>query len=297
MKWAGILNRLRDVPNIWKKGENTVASISGSLAIWYHWKSPSKGHQTRASAEVHVNLWRLRVRRNSTKEETFLDIGLLLRDVSSVAEFYLYLPFQIERAEEIRDLGHLLTNRTTLLAVFNEPYSSGEADKLGTFSIIGTDGKEVLNCHTLRPGVDFTVTRRLYPSQPGAVVQFGTHLCNRFIGAAGHYIRFRIMLDHDTDAAFSRLERQRDRLLLSAKPRDEVVEFRLNEHRSLPQAITDEMAESGIYESFRISAVRHFLIRESDTQFQMAHSDFHKVRLLENRLWADYLRGTRVAGL
>jgi hypothetical protein len=220
-----------------------------------------------------------------------------LRDVSSVAEFYLYLPFQIEKAEEIRDLGHLLANRTTLLAVFNEPYSSGEADKLGTLSIIGIDGKEVLNCHTLRPGVDFTVTRRPYPSQPGSVVQFGTHLCNRFTGDTGHYIRFRIMLDHDTDAAFSRLERQRDRLLLSAKPRDEVVEFRLNEHRSLPQAITDEMAESGTYESFRISAVRHFLIRESDSQFQMAHSDFHKVRLLENQLWADYLRGTRVAGL
>src|ERR1700720_607909 len=124
MTRAGILYRLPRLPTIWRRRANTVASISGSLAIWYHWKPPSKGHQTRASAEVHVNLWRLRIRKNSTKEETFLDIGLLLRDVSSVAEFYLYLPFQIEKAEEIRDLGHLLANRTTLLAVFNEPYSS-----------------------------------------------------------------------------------------------------------------------------------------------------------------------------
>jgi hypothetical protein len=57
---------------------------------------------------------------------------------------------------------------------------------------------------------------------------------------------------------FSRMERQYDRFLLSAKPRDEVVEFRFNEQRSLPHEIGDEMTSADNYELFRLTAVHYF---------------------------------------
>src|SRR5947199_5407749 len=93
---------------------------NGSLAIWYHWAPANKGQAPRAAVDLHVNLWRLRVRKRSTEEETFLDIGLRLSDVASIADFKLYLPFRLDHAHDIIDLGKILQDRTTLMAVFNE---------------------------------------------------------------------------------------------------------------------------------------------------------------------------------
>ncbi|MGB8711349.1 MAG: hypothetical protein WCD39_16545, partial [Methyloceanibacter sp.] len=60
-------------------------------------------------------------------------------------------------------------NHGTLMAVFNEAYFPGDADALGTFSVMDTERKEILCCRSLRPGIDFTVTPRSYDSQPGSV--------------------------------------------------------------------------------------------------------------------------------
>lgn len=73
-----------------------------------------------------------------------------------------------------------------------------------------------------------------------------------------------------------------------------MVEFRFNEHRSLPQEIIDQMAAQEEYEQFDLRAVHCFLIRESDSHFVMSHADFHKVRLLEDNLWSKYLQERRV---
>jgi hypothetical protein len=50
-------------------------------------------------------------------------------------------------------------------------------------------------------------------------------------------------------------------------------------------------------ELFKLIALHYFLIRESDSQFVMSHTDFHKVRLLENSLWSEYLSGTKAGEL
>jgi hypothetical protein len=246
---------------------------------------------------LHVNLWRLRVRKHSTEEETFLDVGLRLSDTSSIADFKLYLPFPLDHAHDIVDLGEILQDRTTLMAVFNEAYFPGVPDAIGTFSISGAGGKEVLCCHALRPGIDFTLAPRNYGKNTSSIVHFNTELCSRFRNNSDQYIRFRIMLKGARDKAFSRMERQSDQFLLSAKPRDEVVEFSFNEQRSIPHDISDEMTSTDNYELFRLMAVHYFLIRESDSQFVVSHSDFHKVRLLEDTLWSKYLMPTRAGAL
>jgi hypothetical protein len=292
MPWPNNLKLFERIRSIRSSSENERAP-NGSLAIWYHWAPAKKGQSPRAAVDVHVNLWRLRVRKRSTEEETFLDIGLRLSDISSIADFKIYLPFRLDHAHDIVDLGKILEDRTTLMAVFNEAYFPGDPDAAGTFSISGAGGKEVLCCHALRPGIDFTLAARNY----GTIVHFNAELCSRFRSNSGQYIRFRIMLKGARGQAFSRMERQYDRFLLSSKPRDEVVEFRLNEQRSLPHDIGDEMTSTDNYELFRITSIHYFLIRESDSQCVLYHSDFHKVRLLEDILWSKYLTGTRAGAL
>jgi hypothetical protein len=104
---------------------------------------------------MHVNLWRRRIKRRSNKEESFIDIGFRFRDASSIAAFQLFVPFRVDQSG-IRDLGHILHDRGTLMAVFNEAYVAGGIDNLGTYAIHDADDKEVLSCHSLRPGIDFT---------------------------------------------------------------------------------------------------------------------------------------------
>jgi hypothetical protein len=178
------------------------------------------------------------------------------------------------------------------MAVFNEAYIAGGIDNVGTYSIHDTNDKEVLRCHSLRPGIDFTAASRDDGQHHGTIIHFTETLCARFKDDVDQYIRFRILLNKEMDHTFSQLVRQFDWILLSAIPRDEVVEFRFNERRSLPQEIIDEMSAREHHEQFRLVAVHYFLIRESDSHFVMAHTNFHKVRLLENSLWSKYLQGT-----
>jgi hypothetical protein len=266
MPWPNNLKLLERIRT--RRSSENERVPNGSLAIWYHWAPSKKGQAPRAAIELHVNPWRLRVRKRSTDEETFLDVGLRLSDISSIADFKLYLPFHLDYPHDIVDLGKILQDRTTLMAVFNEAYFPGEPDAVGTFSISGAAGTKVLCCHALRPGIDFTLAPRNY----GTIVHFNTDLCARFLGNTDQYIRFRIMLTGERDKAFSRMERQPDRFLLSAKPRDEVVEFRFNEQRSLPHDIGDEMTSVDNYELFKLIAIHYFLIRESDSQFVQSES-------------------------
>src|ERR1700730_11078381 len=93
----------------------------GSLALWYHWKAAQKGQATRAAAEVHINLWRRRIKKLSNKEESFLDLGFRFKASSSISDFRLYLPFAISQSD-IVDLGSILHDQTTMMAIFNEAY-------------------------------------------------------------------------------------------------------------------------------------------------------------------------------
>jgi hypothetical protein len=43
-------------------------------------------------------------------------------DTSSIADFKIYFPFRLDHAHDIVDLGKILEDRTTLMAVFNEAY-------------------------------------------------------------------------------------------------------------------------------------------------------------------------------
>jgi hypothetical protein len=270
---------------------------SGSLAIWYRWSAPAKRRQsTKAAVELHVNLWRRRIKTRSNKEESFIDLGFRFRDASSVSNFRIYVPFHLEQ-KDIHDLGQILHHRETLMAVFNEAYVPGDIDDTGTFPIMNQNDPAIMYCHCLRPGIDFTSSISDQGGHIGTIINFTASLCGRFKPEVEQYIRFRVILNAQRDRAFSKLTRQFDWIFLSAIPRDEVVEFRFNEHRSLPQEIIDQMAAQEEYEQFDLRAVHCFLIRESDSHFVMSHADFHKVRLLEDNLWSKYLSGTAGGGL
>jgi hypothetical protein len=269
---------------------------SGSLAIWYQWVPARKGQSPRAEAEIHVNFWRRRVSSRFSNEETLLDIGLKLRHSSSVKSFNLFLPFSVA-PEEVLDLGLVLKDHRTLMAVFNEAYDTSDPISPGSFPIRDKSGNVVLVCHALTRKSDFAVTTRQYRDGPGTIIHFDEALCARFDSDQDQYIRFRIILSKSATSVFSFHQHPADGWLQSAMPREEVVEFRFNERRSLPQEVVDKMYLRDKSELFKITGLHYFLIRESDVQFVMAQTDFHKVRMLETPLWSRYLEGTKGGAL
>jgi hypothetical protein len=198
---------------------------NGSLALWYHWVPARKGQTTRSEAEIHVNFWR-RQTRLFRPEETLLDIGVKLRHASSVESFNLFLPFSA-KSEDIVDLGNVLRDERTLMAVFNEPYAAGDLGPRHSFPVRDKNGRVVFVCHTLRMPGDFTVTSRQYEGGPGATIAFTEAFCDRFENDQDQYLRFRINLNSAAASALSFYQRRADRWLLSGVPRDEVIEFRL----------------------------------------------------------------------
>src|SRR5689334_15750248 len=118
------------------------------------------------------------------------------------------------------------------MAVFNEAYVPGDIDDTGTFPIMNQNDPAIMYCHCLRPGIDFTSSISDQGGHIGTIINFTASLCGRFKPEVEQYIRFRVILNAQRDRAFSKLTRQFDWIFLSAIPRDEVVEFRFNEHRS-----------------------------------------------------------------
>jgi hypothetical protein len=77
-----------------------------------------------------------------------------------------------------------------------------------------------------------------------------------------------------------------DSKLLSHFESTEIVDFRLNEIRDLPQPIASYLSNP-----ICISTVHFFLIRETNSELKLSHTEFKRCRILEKKLWNIYLKG------
>ncbi|MGF1924794.1 MAG: hypothetical protein ACQUHE_11495 [Bacteroidia bacterium] len=280
------------------------------MALWYQWRAPAKGGSSDAKVELHVNLWRLSAsptlrrrvanfwyktkRRVSWKEipivsndVNFLDIGILFKDSSSLASFSLYIPGKIQQ-EDIEDLGVKLKKQKILMAVFNEPLVAVEGEGSESFVINNSLGAPTILCHPIKPGRDTTIgisNSQTYGE--ATIISFGGSLRSRFDEKLKNYIRFRINLSHEVASNFVTEELSQDRAFQSSFKRDEVVEFRLNEQRSLPPDIA-QRAEPGDQAHFAIDAIHYFVIRDTQWDLVLSQGKENKVRLMEQDLWDEY---------
>lgn len=254
--------------------------MKGTLALWYE---PAVGEASAGDAaagvelELHANLWR-----DLPSRTNFLDLGLLFGEVDRLSRFYLYVPARLS-IDDVTDLSPVLRLGVTANAVFNDVVALG-AEGEGSYEI--RRGEEVTTIYRIGRD-DIELERADDPLiGNGTRIVFKASLCSRMrIGTGKRYLRLRIVFDGDAATTFSSEVVARDRAFASSAGRLELTEFRLNERRSYPAAIT-ERADLG---RFRLRTVHYFLIRDIEHQLVVQHAPFEKVRRLETALWSDYV--------
>jgi hypothetical protein len=264
-----------------------------SIAIWYETTQASgeKNAGPASTLQLHVNLWRLRAGPRRTREVTFLDLGLLITPKDDIARLKIFLPFRVS-VDDLVDLGEQLRKPQILVAIFNDDLQiHGAHDR--RFAVDTRAGKRLFSSRILEIGSDFRINAEEYESAGirlnGTILEIERRVFEPADGYSSGYIRFRIILSGQNAEAFCTEYRPKDRPLLTAFDRTEIVDFRLNERRNLPLRLTESLGQRPSC-LFNISEINYFLAREVHEELELAHRDFHKCRSLEGQIWNDYAR-------
>jgi hypothetical protein len=271
--------------------------VRSNLALWY--ESTDAGQEHRLSVELHFNLWR-----DIDLGANFFDTGIrikplavkkneggterTLRTSEVIERLFLFVPVKLD-IRQLVDLNRILLQGHTLNAVFNDVVSvTTHAEE---YFIARIDDKPLATFHylTIEDDVEFEGIDA-ERGRVGTLVTFKRSLCERFSEDGDHYIRFRFRLDGRTSDLFTSELKPRDWFLLSSFSRTELTEFRLNERRSFPAAITARVSDNRA-KYFALLTINYFLMRDRKYELIGAHTKFRKMRRLEQNLWEDYLRG------
>lgn len=265
--------------------------MKGSVAIWY--EPLDESETSPPEVELHFNLWRDLVVRGSN----YLDVGILFKaptdgkgvstTLANTAEsFCLFLPAPLSKTQVV-DLSRLMEHGSTLNAVFNDVVTVTHRHDLSFDTAIGK--KPHLTFHKLDLDHDIEIQPiETALGELGTLFIFRRSFCARCSDKQrDQYLRLRFVLNGLARDLFTSDSRPSDWFLVSSFARTELTEFRLNERRSFPVAIAERARAF-----FRIQTVHYFLMRDLKFELVSAHTDFRKLRRLEEDLWRHYLLGT-----
>jgi hypothetical protein len=255
--------------------------LNGTLALWYESNErPVDGHEP--CLELHFNLWR----ELPGSESDALDVGFRIKERHAIEKLCLFFPVKI-LPDDIEDLSNRLKDDRTLSAVFNEtlivddfddsvfaavnPYNSRVS-----FHVIAFNKLSDINFIELKDCADST----------GTIVQFRKSLFDRMQHVGDYYLRFRLKLAGGLKQLFVSSFSPKDKMFVSAFYTTDIIEFRLNERRNFPSSLLKSASQMKWPD---VCAIYFILVRDFKAELIRAHTDFHKMRRLENNLWSDYV--------
>lgn len=265
--------------------------MAKSLAFWL---DGSKSPET--AIELHFNFWLLNM--GSKKEVNYLDVGVKFKNLDDIDSINIYFPFKVTKQNYINSLGNTLSNDNGLIeAIFNARIDSvtkitanvidisfikNKADKLRLFSQIEIDenGNNGVKIQPQDDGTILVFPKNLITNSPNNSINGKNTEDGNIFG----YFRFRIKLSTEDKISISQLDVSKDAKLLSRMESIEIVDFRVNEVRNLPQKIVSRLSNDSC-----ITDVHFFLIRDTHAEHKLSHSEFKRCRLLEKNIWDNYL--------
>lgn len=263
--------------------------MARSLAFWM--ENPQPADDKNSKVELHFNYWSLF---NGTTN--YLDIGVKFSDTKNFDFIKFYLPFETNQITYKYDLGKKICKNTELVAaIFNAHptkivpdqskeihdfyFTEEQVDKPLKFftQISETSGTGNLEGASLTP---FNQN-----GENGCILTFPKKgLFDNISLDAENYFRFRIILTPSAAQTISQIYKANDSAITSHFEKTEMIDFRVNESRNLPEHIRG-LVEKNSY----LYRVHFFLIREANSEYKMSHSQYSRCRILENDLWNNYL--------
>ncbi|MCX7097709.1 MAG: hypothetical protein NTV43_07360 [Methylococcales bacterium] len=260
--------------------------MAKSLAFWLE---GSKKENT--SIELHFNFWRLNM--GSKKEEiNYLDVGVKFKCLENIDSIKIFFPFKITKDNYVDSLGRTLSeNKELIAAIFNARVDSLKTVSQNVVDICFVNNKK----DTLRVFSQIELSEQgssngvnITHQDGGSILSFPKNLIICSTNGKNDdifgYFRFRIKLNSEDKKSISQLYVSKDAKFLSRMESIEIVDFRVNEVRNLPQKIVSCLSNDSC-----ITSVHFFLIRETNSEHKLSHSEFKRCRILEKNLWDSYL--------
>lgn len=275
--------------------------MASSLAIWAEHKISKKNHSNYNSdadfMELHFNYWSFHAKDNNTEKLVpidYLDIGVKFFFSHTPSKICIFLPFAIDKSDFDGDLGSRIYSDDSLLsAIFNSNVKNSSSDAPNLYKDIAfgdaRSQEEKIRFHvniSLPKAPNGFNAPSINTASNVTIIEFpGSIFSSTDETAIAKYFRFRINLKTHQKSSLSTIIKPADRILMNKTEEMEIVDFRVNELRNLPSTIAQNIRE----DRTAINCVHFFLIRDTLSEYIMAHNDYHRCRLLESNLWGKYL--------
>lgn len=265
--------------------------MARSLAFWIE---KEKGNDvSMLKAELHFNYWFL-----PEQKVNFLDIGVRLgMESGDFSKICFYFPFNLKGFVFDTTLSEIMLEKVDLIsAVFNS-------------SIEGSSPKQDYTDYNLSDGTNSSAIRffkKLSKNTPnshhsgyvlenyeadgdvGCTLSFPKEMFDVSV-THDNYFRFRLKLQ--SSDIISKVNRSTGNYITTDFDEHELVDFRVNESRNLPDGISKKIIQCSY-----LKKVHFFLIRDAYSDYKGAHSAYERCRLLEDDLWKDYLSPIELTG-
>ena len=246
--------------------------------------------------DIHVNLWGVNAQRSENAPVMVFDFGFMVKNVKSVSRIIMYCPFHIGSVE---DLGGRLFQKTDLIeAIFNEdcevssrihPNRIKITKKGDSFKSSGANNTEFMLYKLNESLISFSDQNeygRIEINVENILSENEGNLLN-INRVSTYYFRIRIFPKTNEPIYILKRENESINLLQDSSLRTtEIVDFRINDFRSITEDIKEEVFRLN---TFDIKSI-HYLIMRSSTDEFISSSDKYKSRLLEREVWKDYIK-------
>lgn len=269
--------------------------LDGSMAVWAFHRSG----QTGAKAELHFNYWRIAgdpdfVGTDVKDAKDFAEIGIFLREPEKVESVFIFLPIDQQKAA-ISDCGPHFANVDIAQGIFNEPLTCTSAGPPGPTRIELVKGTSpycrVHKFPEAAPGLDPNQIEAS-PFADGTTILIKRlaleEVCVGLGAGVAAYFRIRVSFDRGAENPFVQVIRPKDRLFQSGFEEVEYVDFRFNEARTLPAAVTTAMRSSS-QPPITFEKVAFLTAIPVASNLTSSNTEPHKSRLLEHRIWTTYV--------
>ncbi|CAI1620075.1 Uncharacterised protein [Serratia marcescens] len=271
--------------------------MSRSFAVWgcRNYKDTSKSNYDSTHVnfidELHINFWSL----NSPKQY-YLDFGITFRhpgdeDIANNGAVCVYIPF-IKSSEDFSDLSHNLDqSRDLVTAVFNEfLISKNNLTERHLEIELANKGSLIINTKLDFSGGELDHRIKTTTMKNGTLLAFKLKHClsNKNELNTKHYIRFRIKLTENDTKSIVKTFYPKDHFLKSSIERSDIIDFRINEQRNLPNEISTTLASAACTPL----KCHLFIIRDITDDCSASGSNYKGSRILESETWGKYFDET-----
>lgn len=275
-----------------------------SMAVWCIGRTAV----TNSQMEAHFNYWRLAGERTSSNKKAsndFVEVGIMLKVPQSVDKVKIYFPAKIER-KSISDCSHYFKDPQISQGIFNEPLDVTDRDVSSIRCVELTNAissTPVCRVHKfLENGSQIDASElELSDQNDGTILTISGSAISDYYHkgedpAIPLYFRLRIIVPSPNP--FVKSINTAERFFQSGFDQIEYVDFRLNEARTLPKNIEIMMKkERSVGGMVELNMVAFLTAIPIKSQVSMSSNQPRKFRILEDRIWQNYISGGIPSGM